>query len=117
MIITALLPGGTQVELTIAPDTLVYNGDVFVNPSYLTYIELYTIPVDALTLPFREQQEMALQTSVRIKALVISRNSTVVPTTDPAVVAVPDPSLGQCICGLTCTGTDLRFVTVTVETP
>lgn len=114
MIITALMPGNVQIALDVADGFLVFDGREFVNPQYLSYIELYTLPVTALSAEHRNIT-LALETSVRIRALVISKNSTSVPVTDPAVIAEPDPTGGECICGLTCKGTDLRFVTVTTE--
>lgn len=114
MIITALMPGGGSASLGVAENTLVYDGQEFLSPDKVKYLELYTLPVQALSAKYRTPQEF-LHAAVRIRALVINRDPTVVPDTDPSVVAEVDPSGGQCICGITCQGTDLRFVIVTVE--
>jgi hypothetical protein len=110
------MPDQSTVTLDVADNYLVFNGNEFVNPSYLSYIELYTMPIAALSAEHRDIV-VGLQADVKIKALVISKSSVSVPVTDPSVVAEPDPANGECICGLTCNGTSLRFVTVTPENP
>jgi len=115
MIITVLLPSGAQATLGVAENTLVFNGQDFVTPEDLQYAELYTVPVQALSMPYRQLSSLMLSTMVKIKALVTAKDPTVVPTTDTQLVAADDPTLGQCLCGLTCSGVDLRFVTVSVE--
>lgn len=113
MLITVLTPSGNQVNLAIADNTLVFDGLEFKEPQDLKYVELYGVPVEASTVPYKELPQQTLMTAVRIKAIVLGTDPTEASLTDPQVVSVSDPSMGQCICGLTCAGTDLRFVTVT----
>lgn len=115
MIITVLMPGNHKAILDVADGFLVFDGQYFVEPYYSSYVELYTLPVYALSLEYRDQLPVALQASVRIRALVINKDPTQVPDTDPSLVVELDPASGQCVCGLTCNGTDLRFVTVYPE--
>ena len=112
MLITALLPDGRSVQLGVAENTLVFDGLSFANPSDVSWIELYTIPVSAMSMPYKDVLSQALTAEVRIRASVLEIDNTVVPVTDPSVVASLDPSNGECICGITCNGTDIRFANV-----
>lgn len=116
MIIRAQMPDGSIAVLDVADNTLVYDGQEFKAPSSLKYVEVYALPVEALTTNYKEVVE-SIQTYASTKALVINVDPTSVPDSDPLLTTALDPSGGQCVCGLTCTGTDIRFVVVTVETP
>jgi len=114
MLITVQLPNGTA-SLAVADNTLVFDGFDFKTPSELKYAELYSLPVAAQSVPYKDVPEQVLLTAVRIRALVTNVDATSEPTTDPSLEAVPDPSNGQCVCGLTCNGTELRFAVVQLE--
>lgn len=114
MIITALTPGNASLQLDVADGLLVFDGRSFVEPSKLSYIELYTLPVEALSAEHRDLVEPLL-TRALMRALVVGKNPQSVPDTDPSVIVAPDPPDGNCVCALTCSGTDLRFVTVYPE--
>lgn len=116
MILTAQMPDGMKVNLDVADATLVYNGFTFVAPAEATYVALYMLPVDALSADHRGVRDILI-TERSIRARVTQKNQTSVPSTDPLVIAAPDPSGGECVCGITCHGTVLRFVTVTQEIP
>jgi hypothetical protein len=112
-IITALLPNGSQVHLDIADNTLVYNGAMFDEPQDAPYVKLFQVPVNAISLPF-EGQSQQLITDASVYAKVLSYDLTSRPSTDPSVDAQPDPSGGTCLCFLTCQGTWLSYVQVTL---
>lgn len=115
MILTVILPDG-QGLLSVADDVLVFDGFTYVPPSVALYVELFRTPVEALSLPWREVTTI-LETAVRIRARVVDRNP-VPADTDPDVIVVPDPTGGECVCGITCAGTQLQFVKVhTLEIP
>jgi hypothetical protein len=113
MIITVQLPNGTAT-LGVAEDLLVFDGEQFVDPTNAAYLELFSIPVEALSSGF-SSLAVTLSAAVRLRANVLGLDPTVVPVTDPSVVIAVDPSDGKCICGITCAGTNLRFVIVKPE--
>lgn len=117
MILTVLMPDQSQVNVTVADDTLVFDGMDFLEPERIKYVVLYKMPVAAVSLPFDDIASVLLSASVRIRALVLNRFLNPYVGTDPKVVVVPKPVEGdQCVCFVTCKGTELRFVQVhTVE--
>lgn len=115
MILTLLMPNMRTATMDVADGVLVFNGDEFVRAAHLQYAELYIAPVEALSLNYKGLPALQLLTSVRYLARVIGSNPTQVIETDPQLVAVPDPSNGMCVCGITCQGTELQFVTVHTE--
>jgi hypothetical protein len=114
MKVTALMPDRSTAVLDVAEGSLVYDGHNFVSPLIAQFIALYSVPVDAVSLPHRDVI-LQLQTQTCIGAKVVEVDAAPAASTDPSVIAQPDPSGGICICGLTCTGTDLRFAVVTLE--
>lgn len=115
MLITVMLPSGGTASLGIGDDVLVFNGQEFKDPKNLRYVELYGLPVNAKSMPFEGFPSQTLSAAVRIRAKVISIDADTVADTDPSLVTRTDPSGGQCICGLTCNGTDIRFAVVQLE--
>ena len=115
MLITVQLPTGVAAQLAVAANTLVFDGEIFMEASAMKYVELYGIAVAAQSMPYKAFPSQVLSIAQRIRARVLSIDATDEPTTDPSLVSQPDPSEGQCICGLTCTGTELRFVVVQLE--
>lgn len=114
MLITAQLPAGGAAVFGVADGTLVFDGSEFVKPQSLTYAELYGVPVNAQSMPYKELPAQVLSAAVKIRARVLNVDPTEAPT-DPTLVTVADPLGGECICGLTCNGTELRFVVVQLE--
>jgi hypothetical protein len=108
------LPNATQVVLKVADNTLVFDGHDFVEPSEAEYVMLYSVDVAALSLPFVEAS-ITMTTKAYIKAGIVAYDAISVTPTSTSVVAEPDPSLGQCICFVTCTGTVLRYVRVIID--
>jgi len=113
-ILTVQLVDG-QGTLNVADNTLVYNGKAFVDPSDAFFVALYAMPIDALSLPFETLPAQTLVTQQAQLAWVLSYLATAEPTTDPSLVVQPDPANGQCVCGVTCQGTQLSYVKVTTE--
>lgn len=109
--LTVVLINGTHAALPIADNTLVYDGANFVDPADAKFAMLYTAFVNAKSLTFNGTTDV-LQASGYNKAAVISYDSASQPSTDPSVDVQPDPSLGVCICFLTCQGTNLQYVKV-----
>lgn len=115
MLITVTMPDGSSATLAVGANTLVFDGQTFLEPQLLTYAELYGLPVSAQSVPYKEIPAQVLSTAVRIRAKVLGVDPTDEPVTDPKLVTQPDPTNGQCICGLTCNGTELRFAVVQLE--
>lgn len=114
-ILTLQMPA-RQVVMNVADNTLVYDGQNFVAPEDAKYVMLYDIPVDALSLPF-QYPAVHFQTNAANKCAVLAYNGTTEPSTSPEVIHVGDPSMGLCICGITCQGVNLAYVKVTNEEP
>lgn len=108
------LPTNKIGILNVADGDLVYNGITFVKPENADYVELRDIPVNALSLEYKGIVEMLLVSQI-ISAKVIEYIPVAVPVSDPQVIVEPDPSSGQCICFITCSGLNLSYVKVTVE--
>ncbi len=114
-ILTLQMPA-RQVVMNVADNTLVYDGQNFVAPEDAKYVMLYAVPITAMNLPF-QYPAIQFQTSAANKCAVLAYNGTSEPSTSPEVVHVDDPSLGMCICGITCQGVNLAYVKVTNEEP
>lgn len=112
MILTAILPDKTEVALDIADGTLVYDGQAFVEPANATYVGLYSVPVDAVSAEHRNVSGGAITTYQSYRCLVLSWDSETDLTTDPRVIVQIDPTGGECVCGITCTGTEIRYAQV-----
>lgn len=110
-----LLPDNTQALLKIADDTLVFDGQTFVDPLIAKYVMLHTVPINALSLTFKEAATAFIISSPFVRAFVLASASTSEALTTPAVEVAPDPSLGTCICGITCRGTLLQYVKLQTE--
>lgn len=111
MILTVLLPDGSQAELAIADATLVYDGQQFLNPENAYYVALYSVPVEAVSTEYRGFTE-DLTAYQSWKCSVVNRDPQTVVDTDPRAIVQPDPALGECICGITCQGTEIRYAQV-----
>lgn len=107
------LPTNSIGIFNIADGDLVYDGSEFILPQNAKYIELYDVPVNALSLEYKNVVEM-LTVSQVISACVIDYLPVSVPATDPQVIVEPNPS-SSCVCGITCNGMNLSYVKVTVE--
>jgi hypothetical protein len=112
MLITVLMPDQTKMQLEVAPTDLVFDGTDFVSPSKAKYVMLYQMPTSALSLAFDDIAVQTLLASTNVQAQVLDRTDDTATQTDPTVVAVPDPSDGDCVCLVNCSGTQLGFVSV-----
>ncbi len=112
MLISLKLPDGVLTDVEVADDILVYNGSDFVKIADAKYVVLYHVPVSAYTQPFRDLATSLIVASYYVRALVLSKAAHVVTTTDPLLVTAADPSQGQCLCFITCNGTDLSYVKI-----
>jgi hypothetical protein len=112
MFITVQLPDGLQKQMGIADNTLVYDGYEFKEPSDLVYAMLYAVDTPALSVPYKEVPAEQLSVAQRIRAKVVGKDPQQSPTSDGSLVVAADPTDGVCLCGLTCTGTEIRFAKV-----
>lgn len=115
MLLTVLMPDQTQVQLVVADNELVFDGSDFWGPQRVKYVILLTMPVAAVSLPFDDIASTLLQAEVRIRALVLNREPDPETQTDPQLLVASDPGNGTCVCFVTYTGTELRFVKVHKE--
>lgn len=115
MILSVYLPDSKIGTLTISEGDLVYDGTEFVKPEIAKYVALYDVPVQAVSLEYKNIVDI-LFVSQQTKAFVQSIDLTPSPTTDPEVIAEPDPNItGICVCFITCRGTWLSYVKVSKE--
>ncbi len=108
--LTVVLPDNSTALLYIADLQLVFDGIRFVEPSDAKWVTLISVPVHALTKPFADIPSALIYTDAFVRAAVVGYDALAYPIED--AVTEPDPSLGNCICFITCTGIDLRYVQV-----
>lgn len=109
-----VMPSTMQAVLKVADNTLIYDGHDFVEPADAKYVMLYTVSIAALNLPFVNAQ-LDLETKSYVRAAILRYDPISVTPTDPSIEAAPDPSLGTCICFITCHGTNIAYVKVTIN--
>ena len=112
MLITVLMPDQTRMQLEVAPSDLVFDGTGFVPPSKANYVMIYQVPTSAMSLAFDGIAVQTLLSATAVQAQILDRTDDAATQTDPTVVAVPDPSDGDCVCLVNCSGTQLGFVSV-----
>lgn len=107
-----------QALVNVPDGSLVFDGKDFVDPSKAKYVALvYTTQVDAVVQYPVAPGVMMGETLSWVNQLVckvigIDSLATELPTD---VVAVPEPADGMCVCGVTCTGTEIQQVLVYQE--
>jgi Bacterial Ig domain len=108
---------GRQVLLGVIPNALVFDGYSFVRPQdakFVAIVEVVTVGPETVPPPWPETQtlEQASLTWTNVWLCgVIAIDQT--PISDIDIVAVTDPNNGACVCGISCLGNDLQYVTVT----
>jgi hypothetical protein len=111
MILTALMPDQSTVGVDVPDGQLIYDGRSFMWPLDAQWVALYTVPTEAESADYKDVV-LALATNQYIRAKVMHPppTSTLDPTISPKVQ--PDPANGECVCGITCAGTNIRFAKV-----
>lgn len=112
MLISLMMPTGEIEDVEIADDVLVYNGSEFVRAADATYLVLYHVPVSAYTQPFRDLATSLIVSSYYVRAFITNKVAQTVAVSDPTAITASDPSQGQCLCFVTCNGTDLSYVKI-----
>jgi hypothetical protein len=107
---------GQKVYLAIEDDALLFDGFQFVPPAQAKFVWLIastdTTFWNAAQLPINEwQSRVSLIQQSGYICEVIDSTGIVIPD-PPEVIAIPDPNNGECVCGVTCLGTDLQYVIV-----
>lgn len=115
MILIVLMPDQRQVQINVADDVLIFDGTDFVDPARIKYVSLYSIPVESMSVPFDGLASQRLMTAAHVIALVVNRFAYTGLPNSPKLETVAVPNEGQCICLVTCKGTDLSFVNVHTE--
>lgn len=107
-----------QALVNVPDGSLVFDGKEFVNPAKANYVALvYTTQVDAVlqypVAPGKTMNEsLSWVNQLLCKVIGIHSLDTEFPTD---VIAVPEPADGMCVCGVTCTGTEIQQVQVYQE--
>lgn len=107
---------GQKVYLAIPDNSLLFDGTQFVRPADAKWVWL-TATTEAVflspaPLPINEfEHRVELTQEQGYVCQVIGTGITI--ADPPEVIAIPDPNDGECVCGVTCSGTDLQYVTVT----
>lgn len=108
----ATIQGLATAVVTVADDTLVYNGHSFVQPRDAKYVELHLVDVAAKSLVFGSIAQASLDARYTNLARVLSVDDQTGEATTPSLTSSTDPSEGICICLVTCKGTALTYVQV-----
>lgn len=100
-----------HIVVSLPDNALVFDGSSFVSPSDAKYIQLATVtPItySSQHYPVEEKYNNLLVTQQNI--FVCKVLGTVEATSKTAAVTVTDPTNGVCICGITCTGTQISAI-------
>ena len=107
---------GQEVYLGVIPNALVFDGFSFVRPQdakFVTIVESVTVGPEVVPTPWPETNtihQASLTWTNQWLCSVIE--VTTIPTADADIVAIVDPNNGACVCGVSCMGDDLQYVTV-----
>jgi hypothetical protein len=105
--------GNQQLTLDVPSGELVLYDGVFVDPSTAPAITLAAVDVDASFTPFGKTTAEPLTIKQQRQVAICSAEDIPDSEVQPSpIVIAPDPSDGECICGITCAGTNLRYVQV-----
>lgn len=110
---------GIQQVIDVDVDHLILSNGAFVNPQVAKSVTLSGAPFSATFTPFGSAQStyqnltMSYQDEIRI-CWREPVGTDLYPNEN--VITATDPSNGQCVCGVTCSGTDLSYVVVKTVT-
>ena len=107
---------GQQVKLGVGPNALIFDGVQFVPPAdvkFVAIVQTVTVGPETVPVPWPETQTIEQTALTWINMWICQVISTGGPAiSDRDVVSITDPANGVCICGVTCQGTDIQYVTV-----
>lgn len=107
-----LVPTAQQLVVDVDLNDLVLSDGKFVNPQLAPSVTLTQPPANATFTPFGSAEPVSLQLNQELQARVCWRE--IVDTQEyPAPIEVTDPSGGECVCLVTCQGTNITYVQVT----
>jgi len=111
---------GQKVYLGLgSSDVLVFDGNQFVRPQDADYVMLVTVQNVTGDIPgdlypeSNDVNQISATWNNRFLCKVIGVTSAAVVGTD--VETIVDPNNGQCVCGISCAGTDLQYIQVTTS--
>lgn len=109
---------GTQQVIDVDVDHLILSNGVFVSPQIATTVTISRAPYSASFTTFGA-------TPITGSLTISSQDEVRICWREPVgtddypnenVIISTDPSGGQCVCGITCSGTDLSYVIVQTVT-
>lgn len=105
---------GQQQVIDIDVDSLVLSKNQFVPIYKADSVTLVRTPVDSTYQPFSADAQALTLSNAQTQDVRICWREPVGTDEFPdnEVVVVPDPTDGQCVCGVTCLGPQLSYVTV-----
>lgn len=118
MIITAIYLG-MSIQLSVDDGFLVYDGVQFVEPaSAKTVMLVHTTGVSVVGNTYDIQNSSPIPVGLTIYNQYVCTVTSVTPGTLVSVfqpVTSSDPTGGNCICGITCSGTEVQAVQIIVS--
>lgn len=115
--LTILNADGEEFFIDVPDDTLIMDGDY----NFLTPDRIQTVAIAAPGIQFNFKPHLppsrAAFIAMNINVLYVYRVINTEPQSsveypNPNVIEAIDPTNGQCLCGITCLGTELAFVKV-----
>ncbi len=109
---------GTQQVIDVDVDDLILSNGVFANPQTAATITISRAPYTASLTTFGSAPITGQLTLASTDEISICWREPVGTEEYPNenVIISADPSGGNCVCGVTCAGTDLSYVTVKTVT-
>lgn len=103
---------GQQMVLDVPDGDLVLSDGVFVSPETAPTVTVTKPNVSGCFIPFIDGSTMQTLDVMSTQELKVCWRETITTTSNPSPIVVVDPSGGQCLCGITCWGPNLRYVQV-----
>lgn len=103
---------GSQLVLDVDADDLVLSGSEYVRPQLAQSVTIVKPSTPNWSFqPFAQTVPLDLSMTQTEQVRVCWREP-VDDAINPAPIAVPDPAGGNCICGITCSGTKIAYAQV-----
>lgn len=105
---------GVQQVIDVDSSVLIRSNNQFVSPQVAASVDLIMAPVQTMLTPFADAATALMLTLTGYQNVRVCWREPVNSDDNPSnqIVTAPDPTGGQCVCGITCAGTQISYVPV-----